>query len=71
MKSTICTIIEQYGINRIHYSIFVFGSEAKIKLDLVNIQNKDTLNSHVDKHFWNTTLGRGSTKSEIRFPTVL
>ena len=45
MKSTICAIIDQYGIN----SIFVFGSDAKIKLGFVNMQNKDSVTSHVDK----------------------
>ena len=45
MKSTICAIIDQYGIN----SIFVFGSDAKIKLGFVNMQNKDSVTSHVYK----------------------
>ena len=49
MKSTICAIIDQYGINRIRYSIFVFGSDVIIKLGFVNMQSKDTLTSHIDE----------------------
>lgn len=49
MKSTICAIIDQYGINRIRYSIFVFGSDAIIKLGFANMRSKDALTSHIDE----------------------
>ena len=47
MKNTIHAIIHQHGIDRIHYTVFVFGSDAKIRVAFADMPDKDTLSSLV------------------------